>query len=124
VLQGEEVTFEVDHNNENYVLNAVPLYDSGGLVNQILLVEKNITEQKKSELEIMRSLEKERQLNELKSRFVSMASHEFRTPLGTILSSISLVERYQKNGDIEKGQKHVQRIKNSVQTLTSILNDF
>jgi len=80
VLQGEEVTFEVDHNNENYVLNAVPLYDSGGLVNQILLVEKNITEQKKSELEIMRSLEKERQLNELKSRFVSMASHEFRTP--------------------------------------------
>ena len=124
VLSGEEVTFEIDHNAENYVLNAVPLYDSQGLVNQILLVEKNITEQKKSEKEIMRSLEKERQLNELKSRFVSMASHEFRTPLGTILSSISLVERYQENGDVEKGNKHIQRIKNSVQTLTGILNDF
>lgn len=124
VLQGEELSFEVEHNNESYVLNAVPLYDASGLVNQILLVEKNITEQKKTEQEILRSLEKERQLNELKSRFVSMASHEFRTPLGTILSSISLVERYQENGESEKGQKHVQRIKNSVQTLTSILNDF
>ena len=124
VLQGEELSFEVEHNNESYVLNAVPLYDAEGLVNQILLVEKNITEQKKTEQEMLRSLEKERQLNELKSRFVSMASHEFRTPLGTILSSISLVERYQEKGDIEKGQKHVQRIKSSVQTLTSILNDF
>ncbi|MFM7727244.1 MAG: sensor histidine kinase, partial [Flavobacteriales bacterium] len=63
-------------------------------------------------------------LNDMKSRFVSIASHEFRTPLSTILSSISLVERYEKPEEKEKKTKHVERIKSSVKNLTEILNDF
>jgi signal transduction histidine kinase len=70
------------------------------------------------------ALEKERELGELKSRFVSMASHEFRTPLTTILSSLSLVTKYSENNDKENQSKHVNKIKASIGNLTDILNDF
>lgn len=70
------------------------------------------------------ALEKEKELNELKSRFVSMASHEFRTPLSTILSSIYLVAQYKDTEGQAKREKHVQRIISSVNMLTDILNDF
>lgn len=80
---------------------------------------------RKSEEELLKALEKERQLNELKSRFVSMASHEFRTPLSTVLSSADLAESYRGGEEHqEKRSKHLQRIKTAVGTLTGILNDF
>lgn len=75
-------------------------------------------------LELTQMLEREKELNEIKSRFVSMASHEFRTPLSAILSSVSLVETYTKMDDAEKRIKHVERIKSSVKNLTDILNNF
>lgn len=79
---------------------------------------------KKAEAEALKALEKERELNELKTRFVTIASHEFRTPLSTILSSASLIERYHDPADGEKRRKHIGRIKSSVNNLTHILNDF
>lgn len=80
---------------------------------------------RKSEVELRKALEKEKQLNELKSRFVSMASHEFRTPLSTVLSSADLAESYTGGEEHqEKRSKHLIRIKNAVTTLTGILNDF
>ncbi|MCC6819031.1 MAG: PAS domain-containing sensor histidine kinase, partial [Bacteroidia bacterium] len=75
-------------------------------------------------LELTNMLERERELNEIKSRFVSMASHEFRTPLSAILSSASLVENYSKIDDADKRTKHIDRIKSSVKHLTDILNNF
>jgi PAS domain S-box-containing protein len=72
---------------------------------------------------LLQALEKEKKLNELKSRFITTASHEFRTPLGTILSSASLASKY-SDADIEKRNKHLFRIKKSVNNLTQILNDF
>ncbi|WP_181308743.1 PAS domain-containing sensor histidine kinase [Rufibacter sp. XAAS-G3-1] len=69
------------------------------------------------------SLEKEKDLSQLKSRFVSMASHEFRTPLSSVQLSASLIERYalSENANITK---HVNKIKSAVANLTNILNDF
>ncbi len=77
-----------------------------------------------SKAEISSSLEKEKELGELKSRFVSMASHEFRTPLSTILSSTYLIEKYTQTDEQHKRDKHLQRIISSVHMLTDILNDF
>jgi len=123
-LRGASRTFELTRRGNTYIVNAVPLIDKGNEVNRVLLVEKNISEQKQAEQDMINALNKERELNELKSRFVSMASHEFRTPLATILSSVNLVNRYIETGSSDGVEKHVNRIRNSVQNLTSILNDF
>ena len=90
----------------------------------IAKLEDEVHERKKAEEEARISLEKERELNELKTKFVSIASHEFRTPLSTVLSSASLVEQYMGRGETEKVHKHINRIRSSVHHLTSILNDF
>lgn len=87
-------------------------------------LKKEIKLRKKAEEDAQNALLKELELGELKSRFVSMASHEFRTPLTGILSSISLISKYDMPEQEEKKQKHVKRIKSAVQNLTSILNDF
>ncbi|MEO8110678.1 MAG: PAS domain-containing sensor histidine kinase [Ginsengibacter sp.] len=77
-----------------------------------------------SKEELSKLLKKERDLSELKSNFVSMASHEFRTPLSTVLSSAYLIEKYSTEEDQSKRERHLQRIISSVKMLTDILNDF
>lgn len=105
------------------------------VVNQLLGINKQLKHEikeretaeaalKTKEKQLTTALEKEKELNELKSRFVSMASHEFRTPLSTILSSADLIEAYQNEEQQKKRLRHTQRIKTSVANLTSILNDF
>jgi len=92
--------------------------------NRTLILEEAVDELEKTKRNLYDALEKERELNELKSRFVSMASHEFRTPLATILSSLSLVTKYGELNEKEKQSKHITRIKSSITDLTDILNDF
>jgi PAS domain S-box-containing protein len=110
-------------------------YELENVINQLLSlnnqleveINKKIKIQNKlreREIDLQKSLEKERELGELKSRFVSMASHEFRTPLSTILSSVSLISRYTETDQQENRNKHINKVKSSVTHLTSILNDF
>jgi len=94
------------------------------LNNTIRELEKEISERKKAEAESVKALERERELNDLKTKFVAIASHEFRTPLSTILSSVSLVEQYKHRGELDKIDKHTNRVRSSVEHLTAILNDF
>jgi len=87
-------------------------------------LQKTLNQLEASKEELTISLEKEKEVNDLKSRFVSMASHEFRTPLSTILSSISLLAKYNSSDEQPKRDRHIDRIKSSVKTLTDILNEF
>lgn len=92
--------------------------------NRTMILEEAIQELEKTKKDLHNALNKEKELNELKSRFVSMASHEFRTPLTTMMSSLSLVTKYGEQNDKENQSKHVQKIKTSINNLTDILNDF
>lgn len=88
------------------------------------ILKEALMKLEQSQQELSEALDKERELNEIKSRFVSMASHEFRTPLSTVLSSASLLGKYTITEDQEKRNKHINRIKESVKHLNDILEDF
>jgi PAS domain S-box-containing protein len=84
----------------------------------------DVSSRKQAEKSIQLALDRERELNKMKSNFVTLASHEFRTPLTTVLSSAFLVENYITGENKEKAVKHLGRIKSSVNILTTILDDF
>jgi two-component system sensor kinase FixL len=88
------------------------------------LLNETVLALQDSKEKVSQSLEKEKELGQLKSRFVSMASHEFRTPLSSIQLSAILVEKYAQVADQTNVSKHIGKIKNSVSSLTAILNDF
>ncbi len=106
------------------------VYDKGKVVQddtgnplEIVGYWADITDRKRLEQELRLALNKEKQLNKLKSSFVSMTSHEFRTPLSTILSSAELLEYYRHKWTEEKQLTHLNRIQTSVQHMTEMLND-
>jgi two-component system sensor kinase FixL len=87
-------------------------------------LKKSVTALQYAKEEVSQSLEKEKELGQMKSRFVSMASHEFRTPLSSIQLSAVLIEKYAQDFHNPNITKHIGRIKSSVGNLTGILNDF
>lgn len=123
-FEGENVNCEVNIKNKIYEVTAVPLMDAQNAVNEILCVLQNVTKRKRMEEGLVKALEKEKELGELKSRFVTMASHEFRTPLTAILSSTFLLENYRAQDFEREKIVHTNRIKRSVNNLTVILNEF
>ncbi|GGA94800.1 sensor histidine kinase [Puia dinghuensis] len=89
-----------------------------------LILREALQELERSQLELNEALSKEKELSEIKSRFVSMASHEFRTPLSTVLSSAALLSRYTRTEEQDNRDKHIKRIKDSVKHLNNLLEDF
>jgi PAS domain S-box-containing protein len=88
------------------------------------LLKDEIMRRKQAEARIKTALQKERELNDLKTKFLSLVSHEFKTPLSGILTSSTLAKKYTKTEQQDKRDKHLNTIKNKVHYLTSILNDF
>lgn len=88
------------------------------------VLKQALEQLEQSEKELQEALVKEKELSEMKSRFVSMASHEFKTPLSTVLSSASLASKYTQTEDQDKRNKHLDKIKTSVKHLNDILEDF
>jgi hypothetical protein len=87
-------------------------------------LEKEVTKRKIAEAKAKDALQKERELNDLKTKFLSLVSHEFKTPLSGILTSTTLIGKYQNTDQQDKRNKHLTTIKNKVHYLTGILNDF
>lgn len=87
-------------------------------------LKEEVSKRKEAEHKIMESLRKERELNELKTKFLSLVSHEFKTPLSGILTSATLVEKYTQTDQQDKREKHLKTIQSKVKYLNSILNDF
>jgi len=94
------------------------------ITNQVSFQEVLEAKVNQRTIELSESLSREKELYEMKSNFLGIASHEFRTPLGTILSSASLLKKYTENIPQESITKHIDRISSSVIHLNAILNDF
>ncbi|HLW14032.1 MAG TPA: PAS domain-containing sensor histidine kinase [Flavobacteriaceae bacterium] len=87
-------------------------------------LESEIKRREEAENKILESLRVERELNELKTKFLSMVSHEFKTPLSGILTSATLAGKYQKSEQQDKRERHLKLIEDKVKYLNNILNDF
>jgi PAS domain S-box-containing protein len=103
---------------------AFPILNSQGNIYRLAGLAEDITPRKQAELEVYKALQTERELNELKSSFVAMTSHEFRSPLTTIHGSVELLERYRHRLSDEKQATHLQRIKMAVERMIQLLDDI
>ncbi|MBX3064089.1 MAG: PAS domain-containing sensor histidine kinase [Anaerolineae bacterium] len=101
----------------------VPLIGAAGTPIGILGIAHDITTRKRMEDELRRALQTEQELSELKSRFVSIASHEFRTPLATILASTETLRNYRKQLTDEKIEARLDKIRTQVRHMTEIMED-
>ncbi|HEY9651182.1 MAG TPA: PAS domain-containing protein [Coleofasciculaceae cyanobacterium] len=99
------------------------LFNEQGNLMEFQAVGRDITPLKQAETEIRKALDKERELSELRSGFVSLVSHEFRNPLTTIQSSVDLLQRYNQKLSEEQKLNHFTRIHSAVDRMTQLLDD-
>ncbi len=104
-------------------LSIVPVADRNGWYTHWVSIQRDVTHRKQLEEELLKTLEKERELSELKSRFVATTSHEFRTPLSTILSSAELLEHYGHLWTSDERIEQLHLIQDTVQHMTQLLED-
>lgn len=123
----EDITEEVEKDNElkNYREHLEKLVEER--TEELDQLNKDLLEQlqkgKELEEQLRVALSKEKELNDLKTRFIATVSHEFRTPLATLLSSAQMIQRYSKRWSEEKLNEHYDRISSTVNYLTQLLDD-
>lgn len=121
-VQQDSIEIEVKRSNHHitYLIAAQKYYQDKAAV----FIGIDITERKQAEKDLQKALAKEKELSELKSRFVTMTSHEFRTPLTTILGTTELLSHYSHSWDEEKKQRYLTRIQSKVEYMTKMLDDI
>lgn len=123
VLRGETVKFENEFKGQSFLTSAAPLISPSGEISQILVFSTNITDQKRAETSLRQTLEKQIELQEMQSRFVSMVSHDLRTPLAVIQSSTDMLAQYGHRLSEEKKLAKFTQIQTSIQAMVKLLND-
>jgi len=128
-FDGEIVSYEafVGRNRNKKIwfeFNFAPVFDKEKNIKEVFVNPINITERKSSQEEILQTLEKERELNKLRTQFIATASHEFRTPLANILLNTQLIERYGEGWEKDKKKEKYQRIYDSIHGITNMLDDI
>lgn len=122
VTEQQQVTAFLEQTNRELEIQITEIIFKLREKNEQLQAE--INQRKRLADELRLALEKEREINELKSRIVATVSHEYRTPLTTILTSAELLERYDSRFTPEKKRSHFQRIQSSVQYLVKLVEDM
>jgi PAS domain S-box-containing protein len=120
----ELINYRKDRSEFWVELSIVPVLDTDGRCMHWIAIQRDITQRKQLEAELLKTLEKERQLGELKSRFVTNTSHEFRTPLSIILSAAELLEHYGHAWSRNEQVEQLQLIQSTVQHMTDLLEDI
>lgn len=124
----ESTTYEVpllrkDGRQIHVLVSGSPLLDKQGKYNGSIVVVTDISIQKQGEETLRQALAKEKELGDLKTRFVSMASHEFRTPLATILALVETLSAYRHKLPEEQIEQRFDKIKDQVRHLKDIMED-
>jgi PAS domain S-box-containing protein len=125
VFQRIELTaHKPDHEAFEVDVVLSPVQDQGDLEGEVVCSLRDITARKQAETELRQALEQEKELNELKSAFVSMVSHEFRTPLAVILTTADLLRTYDDKLTSERRQQRLAVIGEQVRRLDHLINDI
>lgn len=113
-----------DGNYRDFAVMGVAILNENGNILEWVGSCTDITERKQAEIEIRKVAERERELSQLRANFVSLVSHEFRTPLTTILTSDQMLVRYGDRLSQDKIASHHQRIQSSISQMTQLLDDL
>ncbi len=120
---GQPVRFQDERAGRYFDNSIYPIRGASGAIDRVAVYSNDVTERHLAEIEMQRALDQEKELSELKSRFISIASHEFRTPLTTILSSAELLEHYSHRWSEAKKLEYLRRIQAAVQRMVELVND-
>ncbi|MBC7871076.1 MAG: PAS domain-containing sensor histidine kinase [Chitinophagaceae bacterium] len=123
-LNGEESVATVEIDDAIFEVRYAPLNDLSGKVDGAITVFIEITERRRVELEMQSNLEKEREISELKSRIIGTVSHEVRTPLTVINTSVEILQHYIENMSIEQKTLHMEKILAQVTHIDRLLDDM
>lgn len=122
-MQLEMLSYRKDGTEFWVDINIFPVPDASGTYTHWVTIQRDINLRKQQEQKVLKALEQEKELNELKTRFITTASHEFRTPLATILSSVDLLDCYGHLSSKTEIQEYYQHIRSAISQMTALMSD-